>query len=60
MDVLGTPQSAPRSHVAVQVDRIATSCAAGEPVRLEHEYVRKGALNLFAAFDTRTGDHGES
>ncbi|MGH8524658.1 MAG: IS630 family transposase [Gammaproteobacteria bacterium] len=26
-----------------------------EPVRLEHEYVRKGALNLFAAFDTRTG-----
>lgn len=27
-----------------------------EPVRLEHEYVRKGALNLFAAFDTRTGE----
>lgn len=27
-----------------------------EPVRVEHEYVRKGALNLFAAFDTRTGD----
>ena len=26
-----------------------------EPVRVEHEYVRKGALNLFAAFDTRTG-----
>lgn len=25
------------------------------PVRVEHEYVRKGALNLFAAFDTRTG-----
>jgi hypothetical protein len=25
------------------------------PVSLEHEYVRKGALNLFAAFDTRTG-----
>jgi hypothetical protein len=25
------------------------------PVRLEHEYERKGALNLFAAFDTRTG-----
>jgi transposase len=25
------------------------------PVRLEHEYQRKGALNLFAAFDTRTG-----
>jgi hypothetical protein len=25
-------------------------------VRLEHEYVRKGALNLFAAFDTRTGN----
>lgn len=26
------------------------------PVLLEHEYVRKGALNLFAAFDTRTGE----
>jgi len=22
---------------------------------VEHEYQRKGALNLFAAFDTRTG-----
>jgi hypothetical protein len=27
----------------------------GRPVRVEHEYVRKGALNLFAGFDTRTG-----
>jgi transposase len=27
----------------------------GWPVRLEHEYERLGALNLFAAFDTRTG-----
>lgn len=27
----------------------------GRPVRLEHEYQRDGALNLFAAFDTRTG-----
>jgi hypothetical protein len=26
------------------------------PARLEHEYVRKGALNLFAALDTRTGE----
>lgn len=26
------------------------------PVRLEHEYVRKGARHLFAAFDTRTGE----
>ncbi len=25
------------------------------PVRLEHEYQRKGALQLFAAFDTRSG-----
>ncbi len=25
------------------------------PGRVEHEYERKGALNLFAAFDTRTG-----
>lgn len=28
----------------------------GLPVRVEHEYERKGALNLFAAFDTRTGN----
>jgi len=28
----------------------------GTPVQLEHEYQRKGALNLLAAFDTRTGD----
>ena len=28
---------------------------AGMPIRVEHEYKRKGALNLFAAFDTRTG-----
>lgn len=27
----------------------------GSPVRVEHEYERAGALNLFAAFDTRTG-----
>jgi transposase len=27
----------------------------GQPIRVEHEYERKGALNLFAAFDTRTG-----
>src|SRR5262249_46980217 len=25
------------------------------PVRVEHAYMRKGALNLFAGFDTRTG-----
>lgn len=29
--------------------------APNDPVRVEHEYVRKGALHLFAAFDTRTG-----
>lgn len=27
----------------------------GQPVRVEHEYKRGGALNLFAAFDTRSG-----
>jgi len=27
----------------------------GKPVRVEHEYRRQGALNLFAALDTRTG-----
>lgn len=26
------------------------------PVRIEHEYVRAGATNLLAAFDTRTGE----
>jgi len=26
------------------------------PVRIEHEYVRKGALNLLAALDTRSGE----
>jgi hypothetical protein len=26
-----------------------------QPTRVEHEYGRCGALNLFAAFDTRTG-----
>ena len=28
----------------------------GVPVRVEHEYTRAGALNLLAAFDTRTGE----
>jgi hypothetical protein len=28
---------------------------AGQPARVEHEYVRGGALHLFAAFNTRTG-----
>ncbi len=37
--------------------RVAPTLPArpGDPIRIEHEYVRKGALNLFAAFDTRTG-----
>jgi transposase len=37
--------------------RIAPLIAAApdRPVLCEHEYERKGALNLFAAFDTRTG-----
>jgi len=38
--------------------RIAGIKAAGpgRPVLCEHEYERKGALNLIAAFDTRTGN----
>jgi transposase len=28
----------------------------GKPVRVEHGYQRKGALHLFAAFDTRSGE----
>jgi transposase len=37
--------------------RVSPTLAAGigQPVRLEHEYKRCGALNLLAAFDTRTG-----
>ena len=37
--------------------RTAPTWAAqpGQPVRGEHEYARKGALNLFAGFDTRPG-----
>jgi hypothetical protein len=27
----------------------------GQPVRVEHEYIRQGALNLLAGFGTRTG-----
>jgi hypothetical protein len=29
---------------------------AGEPVRVEHEYARDGVLQMFAAFNTRTGE----
>lgn len=37
--------------------RLSPTLAAkpDQPTRVEHEYQRKGALNLFAAFDTRTG-----
>jgi len=37
--------------------RKASTLAAqpGQPIRVEHEYARKGALNLFAGSDTRTG-----
>jgi transposase len=36
--------------------RVATRPAQpGRPVQVEHEYRRAGALNLFAAFDTRSG-----
>jgi transposase len=37
--------------------RLSPTLAAGidQPVRVEHEYKRCGALNLLAAFDTRTG-----
>src|SRR5919109_3593037 len=37
--------------------RLSPTLAArpDQPTRVEHEYQRQGALNLFAAFDTRTG-----
>ena len=28
----------------------------GVPIRVEHEYARKGALHLFASYDTRSGE----
>ena len=28
----------------------------GVPIQVEHEYIRKGALNLIASFDTRSGE----
>jgi len=38
--------------------RLAPTLAAepGKPVRVEHTYRREGALHLFAAFDTRSGE----
>ncbi|MFN8506192.1 MAG: helix-turn-helix domain-containing protein [Dehalococcoidia bacterium] len=36
-------------------DGADASRSPGRPVRMEHEYGRRGALNLFAAFDTRCG-----
>ncbi|MGZ3397323.1 MAG: hypothetical protein ACXVB2_24705, partial [Isosphaeraceae bacterium] len=47
-DEMTSLQPRPRQSetLATQQDR---------PTRVEHEYCRCGALNLFAAFDTRTG-----
>jgi len=42
-------QPRPRSYATLPAQ-------PGLPVRIEHEYERKGALNLFAAFDTRSGE----
>ena len=43
-------QSQPRTRKAPTL-----AAQPGHPVRVEHEYPRTGALNLFAGFDTRTG-----
>ncbi|HML04527.1 MAG TPA: IS630 family transposase [Methanobacterium sp.] len=37
-----------------RISELKAACP-GKPVLCEHEYERKGALNLIAAFDTRTG-----
>lgn len=42
------PRTRTRGHRAAR--------QGNKPVLVEHEYVRKGALQLFAAFDTRTGE----
>ena len=44
------PSIQPRSRTASTLP-----AKPGLPVRIEHEYERKGAWNLHAAFDTRTG-----
>jgi transposase len=50
LDEITSLQPRPRSH--------ATRPARPnlKPVQLEHEYARRGALNLLAAFDTRSGE----
>ena len=42
------PRTRTRGHRAAR--------RGNQPVLVEHEYVRKAALQLFAAFDTRTGE----
>ena len=46
-----------RNSLSIPRTRLSPTKAAqpGSPVLVEHEYERKGALNLFAAFNTRTG-----
>jgi transposase len=44
-----------RSLVASRAVATLPAQPGGVPVHLEHEYQRKGALQLFAAFDTRSG-----
>jgi transposase len=48
MDEKTSLQPRPRRHAT-------RSAKPGRPTLVEHEYRRAGALNLFAAFDTRTG-----
>jgi transposase len=47
-DEMTSLQPRPRKAKTVPTDK-------DRPTRVEHEYSRCGALNLFAAFDTRTG-----
>src|SRR5262249_30510174 len=47
-DEMTSLQPRPRRAKTLPTDR-------DRPTRVEHEYGRCGALNLFAAFDTRTG-----
>jgi transposase len=45
-----------KTSLQPRVRKAATMPAQpGAPVRVEHEYCRDGALNLFTAFDTRSG-----
>ena len=51
--VLGVDEKTRLQPRTRKAPRLAAQPA--RPVRVEHESIRKGALHLFAGFETRTG-----